>query len=340
MNYPFALYSLEYPNKGNVRIDPKSDTSFVLKYPCDDTKECTPYRLTLKPGVYQMECWGAKGLNISLARIPGNGSYTSGIIELHHRKTFYIYIGVSGFFNALKENPTLSFGPNGSGGATDVRLEASETWWDIMSLASRIMVAAGGGSSEWDRSEGGNGGELEGGASIHGTYDGKILPTTCKGATQIPGTNCTTEGMYVDAHAIPGEFGGAVYRSEVADNGGIGGGGYYGGTSFSYAYGGSGGSSFISGHNGCNAINKLQQPTDTITHSGKPFHYSGYHFVSTIMIGGDKTKPLPSGDQGTWSENQGAFRLTLISRINYCTQSGSHFHFSITVLIIFIATNI
>ena len=67
--------------------------------------------------------------------------------------------------------------------------------------------------------------------------------------------------------------------------GGGGGGGYYGGGGGASANGvvgsGAGGSSFISGHSGCNAIDANG------THTGQPNHYSDKVFTQTEMIAGN-----------------------------------------------------
>ena len=118
------------------------------------------------------------------------------------------------------------------------------------------MVAAGGGSSEWSQSIGGNGGTLNGGTS---SFDSTYI---CQGATQTSGSKCSPiPSIYGQMYPTSGTFGiaGVVIPissdSFVLDYGGFGGGGYYGGTSYPYAYAGSGGSSFISGHRGCKASN-------------------------------------------------------------------------------------
>ena len=109
-----------------------------------------------------------------------------------------------------------------------------------------------------------------------------------------------------------GSFGSAgVLDLSVEDWGGSGGGGYYGGSSYPLSFGGSGGSSFISGHEGCNAVNK----SEGIEHTNTPFHYSGFVFSDTQMIGGNQSMPLPfNSKQGLWESTEGgAFRLTVIN---------------------------
>ncbi len=46
-----------------------------------------------------------------------------------------------------------------------------------------------------------------------------------------------------------------------------------------------GGSSFISGHNGCDAIAE-NSTSSSIIHTGQPNHYSGLVFVDTVMVDG------------------------------------------------------
>ena len=50
-----------------------------------------------------------------------------------------------------------------------------------------------------------------------------------------------------------------------------------------------GGSSFISGHNGCDAI-KEESIENNIIHTGQSVHYSGLYFTDTVMIDGEEYK--------------------------------------------------
>lgn len=47
-----------------------------------------------------------------------------------------------------------------------------------------------------------------------------------------------------------------------------------------------GGSSFISGHEGCDAI-KEERIENNIIHTGQSIHYSGLYFTNTLMIDGE-----------------------------------------------------
>ena len=81
-----------------------------------------------------------------------------------------------------------------------------------------------------------------------------------------------------DGHAFGYARGG--YGSQSWSGGG---GGYYGGdTTTTAPMTTVGGSSFISGHLGCDAITGEDDRTPT----GQPIHYSGKKFTNTIMIDG------------------------------------------------------
>ena len=109
-----------------------------------------------------------------------------------------------------------------------------------------------------------------------------------------------TGASQVSPGSVNGKFGiggGATYggNSCLSNDGGGGGGGYYGGGGSNagneeyQASAGAGGSSFISGHNGCNAI-KQESTEDNIIHTGQSIHYSGMYFTDTVMIDGSGYK--------------------------------------------------
>ena len=292
--------------------------SIILRYPCTGTSICTPYTLEVKPCVYKLECWGSKGQRYYQISHPGLGAYTKGTILLTKPTKLYVYIGASGLYNSMRNKISANSALSG-GGATDVRLNASDSWYDSYSLLSRIMVAAGGGGAEW-ASYGGNGGTLEGGSSISSKIWNVTVPydEKCKGATQTSGSVCPAyKSGSTNFSPSTGEFGSAGYVENSDDYGGFGGGGYYGGSSYPYSFAGSGGSSFISGYKNCSAVkNKLP-----IEHTGIPYHYSGNIFFDTEMISGNETMPLPltSFSKGIYDDNiGGAFRITLIS-YNKCS---------------------
>ena len=220
-------------------------------------------------GTYKVETWGASGGGAN-DYIGGLGGYVSGNIKLYSNQNLYAYVGENPSYTSTScysYNPNSSFNGStvgncsGGGGATDIRIVRSDNWYDFLGIKSRIMVSAGGGGAIY-KGHGGSGGGLIG-------YDGYGFSTIVnsyeigKGGTQnssIFGVNKTSETT-------------------------IGGGGYYNGN-LGYAANSGGGSSFISGHNGCDAI-KEESTEDNIIHTGQSIHYSGYYFTNTLMIDGE-----------------------------------------------------
>ena len=296
-------------------------------------------------GIYKVELWGAQGGD-STNLLGGLGGYVSGNIKLEEIKKLYIYVGGRGVTNGnfgqeVPENhEELSYGfseggyngggssgnqsiYNGSGGgATDIRI-VNGNWNDFNSLKSRIMVAGGGGGSSKYHSyncQGGVGGGLIGGNGIaikepESRYAG--------GGEQI--SSGYAYQVYVAGGFGRGGEGNVPSSSWVLKVNGGGGSGYYGGSGGGdYGAGGAGGSSFISGHNGCDAI-KEESTENNIIHTGQSIHYSGLYFTNTLMIDGegyrwtDKKEEqigMPShSDNSTITGNtgNGYARITLIS---------------------------
>ncbi len=259
------------------------------------TGECEEYTVPYN-GYYKVEAWGAQGGNgykdDTTKYTGGKGAYTSGIIKLLKGETLYVCVGgagsygygtnvkADGGFNGGGASYTASSAYGGTGGgATDIRLVNGTSWDDEEGLNSRIMVAAGGGGGYNYSSSyygiGGDGGGLIGGSG-YGYYNGTTY--TSYGGTQIA-TNFGYGASYSQA-GIPGA-----------------GSGYYGGNTTKY-YSASGGSSFISGYAGVNAITSS---TDR-THTNDTVHYSNKYFINGTM-----EKGVRSGD--------GEAKITFISGI-------------------------
>ena len=205
----FVKYHLLNESLGAPKVT-QSGKSLIFYYPCVSTTYCTPYVINLAKGVYKFECWGSSSdrwTNEEKFSYPGLGAYTSGTLHVSKPAKFYVYIGTRGFFNAVK-GIEENLGGILPGGATDVRLKASDTWWNYLSLISRIMVAAGGGGAEWNQSQGGNGGTLQGGNSTSVYPDHDILASTeCEGAHQTSGSSCQTIGSPQEYIPKAGDFG-------------------------------------------------------------------------------------------------------------------------------------
>jgi len=293
-------------------------------------------------GKHTIELWGAAG-NYEPANMRdqvGAGAYVKGSIDLNVGDKLYIYVGQ----NAKGQDTTndsfcgasfnagsisgCSAAPNGTridscspdanchnsssgGGATDVRIIGG-AWDDATSLASRIMVAGGGGGTQrYGRGavvgKGGDAGGLVGYyAGLTGTYfsspwrgltikesDGinTVLTSNWRnelhdftfGGTQKQGGMINSGGR---THSQPGTFGKGGDGDNVANSkaGGGGGGGWYGGGGGGLTPNrnggtachspGGGGSSFISGFTGSISYNNQSNPNCT-EQGYRPENYVG-----------------------------------------------------------------
>ena len=242
------------------------------------------YKVEFTRGSYLVELVGASGGFTKFGKVnyPGKGGYVRGILDITYPITMHLYVGgmgknttgtgesngADGGFNgggkgaddlANDACPTA-----GGGGATDLRLPSNNDE-DQISLRQRIMVAGGGGSAGcWKTAgKGGDGGGIEGQA-------GDPME-----ANPLSGGDCGKQTGENDffGYGEKGEDG--VNQGEGA---GAGGGGYYGGrggksgSNVQSGGGGGGGSSFISGMDGCLAINKNG------TTKANSIHFSGIQF--------------------------------------------------------------
>ncbi|EAY21582.1 hypothetical protein TVAG_013470 [Trichomonas vaginalis G3] len=186
------------PNNGVVNFN-STLNKYDFFYPCENYSVCSPYNITLGPGYYYLEAYGASGGNHHregrTAR-GGYGGYAAGVYRVSNLKTIYLHIG--GHADLDTDQDIIyrniynggSYGVNNfdapGGGATDFR-EKSGNWSDNNSLYSRIVMAGagGGGRVEDNICNGGNGGGINGqpGQGINcssqfGTQDGSSA-TTC-----------------------------------------------------------------------------------------------------------------------------------------------------------------
>ena len=247
-------------------------------------------------GKYKIELWGAQGGSDYSGVKASLGGYVSGNILLKAQEKLYVYVGESpryGSMSCYESNPNTAFNSSHfgtcavGGGATDVRTAIGSDWDDFNSLKSRIMVAGGGGGGIYIGNGGASGGLIG--------YPGIGFNST---VSYSIGTGGTQNGS---------SFGKSLRATTM------GGGGYYAGNSGSGANAG-GGSSFISGHDGCDAI-KEESTENNIIHTGQSVHYSGMHFTDTVMIDGEGYKwttekgeytGMPSHDgAGTMKGNAG-----------------------------------
>ena len=271
-----------------------------------------------KTGTYRMECWGASGggsMTEGVLNRPNNsagkGGYTRGDLSINSLTTsFYIYVGGKGGDATLSGSRAYggSAGWNGGGsgandssddeadggggGATDIRLNYNSTPTDFTSLKSRIMVAGGGGGAGYGGDSypamiGGCGGNITAGV---GTSGGTAYGTA---ATQVSGNAF-------------GRGGNGVSSANASQPGG--GGGYYGGnvksTKTDYISCAGGGSSFISGYSGCNAIKEGALTGGSSNHTGSSNHYSGFVFIeNTMSMISGATSGMPNPNETSLTTN-------------------------------------
>ena len=231
------------------------------------------YEVVFPIGKYRIELWGSSAGRTTnyVTKEGGRGGYVSGDILISETKSFYFYVGTAGTdsvkgtggsagYNGGSDGGTDTYngdcGTGGSGGATDMRTKRG-AWNDQMSLQSRIIVAGAGGSSGCLR-EKGFGGNAGGIAGSDGEMNTGTVAKGGSGGTQTSG------------YAL-----GAGEKGKGGDeSSGSGGGGYWGGYSGDNTYdqtggaGGGGGSSYISGYEGCSL--------------------GSYRFTNTYMISGKK----------------------------------------------------
>ena len=205
--------------------------------------------VTLPPGKYQLEVWGARGgYGQSTTYRGGYGGYSTGILTIEKNDTtLYIVCGGKGVDATSTGSEKRAGGYNGGGntygtgskytgsggGATHIALQTG-----ILSALSSakdkvLLVAGGGGGGGYESSSftstGGHGGGTSGG---NGTTTNSSY-TTGKGGSQTAGG-----AGYQGA----GSFGQGGHATADAVGGG---GGYYGGGSGQYTCGGGGGSGYV-----------------------------------------------------------------------------------------------
>ena len=274
-------------------------------------------------GSYKMECWGANGANHTretTTHYGGISGYVAGIIAMEKNKTLYVYVGDQSGFNGggiVGPSAQYQYGSNG-GGATDIRLKVHDetfeyksgvttTWGGLVSLRSRIMVAAGGGGAsnrglpQYGEGNGGYAGGTQGG---DGEYVTGGVYAIHHGGGQTSGGKVEGKSSWSskDWSKHDGQFGYSVQygvhelssADPVVQTGG--GSGWYGGAGYAHS-GGGGGSSFISGMTGCNGID-----TSTGNHrgAGQPSIIDGktYSFdnSSAVMYAGNSaSRPTNPG---------------------------------------------
>lgn len=249
--------------------------------------DCSNYEFVLHPGDYFFEAWGASGGNrADGTKIGGKGGYTSGYISFQKQVKLIALIGGKGndnVFGTVNVNGGCGGGGNGGRAYLDNRETgaggggATTIFFESVNIEHRIMVSGGGGGAT-KFNNGANAGGLQGDDSEDSIGGGQTYGYQ-KGIGQA------------GRDAIEAGSGGE-------EGGGGAGAGYYGGKT-SQRYGpatvvaGSGGSSYISGYDGC-AKNNLAI------------------FSRAAMIPGGGYMKLPNGAKLSGNTGNGHLRIRYI----------------------------
>lgn len=204
-------------------------------------------QITLPKGQYKLEVWGSSSTpnkmyssSLNWLTLEGPGGYAKGILNLPQNTTAYLTAGGAGT-NGGQLRSWIGTLMVGSGGASDIRLNANDTY-------HRVIVAGGGGlgfgsygvvdaadpSDIWayGGSRGGGGGGLTGGDAPYMEHDPDLVRYYATGATQTaPGTNGAASYPGEHFTSVAAGFGYGGYQLETVNNYiySTGGGGWYGG---------------------------------------------------------------------------------------------------------------
>jgi hypothetical protein len=261
--------------------------------------------VTLEPGKYVLECWGAQGGYRSNSSYGGKGGYSTGTLTLTQKTTIYIYVGGSGNSVTSASNSIYPGGFNGGGyrydykgggGATDIRIGSA-------SLYARVIVAGGGGS---DGSSGYSGGYAGGVSGARGNFGcgsygyGGSQTASYSSLSAINSQGTTNSSSNCAAGFGFGGFG-CYYASGY---GGAGGGGWYGGQgtypdgSGDDDGGGGGGSGYV--YTSTTASN---YPQGCLLNST-------YYLSDASNLSGNESFKSPSGSTETGHSDNGYCRIT------------------------------
>lgn len=295
----------------NSVIPSEINTGDILNCPYSGSYK----QITLKPGKYKLEVWGAQGGSYSTTSIGGSGGYSTGIINITEETTLFLYAGGQGTYSTTSGS-FVSGGFNGGGsagyryggsggGASDIRIGTD-------SLYARVLVAGGGGGG-WGH-DGYNGGI--GGGTSGGQGKGYSSSYLAGAGTQSAGGS--GNGYSADYYGSDGTFGiggnGSSASSSYNQSSG-GGGGWYGGGGSGYRispfyyYRGGGGAGGGSGY---------IYTVDTATNypSGCLLN-PNYYLSEAYTVAGDASMIDPeSGSSVTGRSGNGYVRITVIEVVS------------------------
>ena len=97
----------------------KNDNTYTFFYPCVSEEICSPYKVLLTPGIYTIECYGAKGGDTT-SNLGGLGGISKGMIVIHEQKSIFVSIGAPGSIYGLSK----VYGGGGSGSSRKITTQA------------------------------------------------------------------------------------------------------------------------------------------------------------------------------------------------------------------------
>ena len=260
--------------------------------------------VTLAPGTYKLECWGAQGGTYS-SYIGGYGGYSKGTITLAKTTTVYVSVGGAGSSSSTTAGfngggTGISSG-RGGGGATDVRIGQN-------SLYSRVIVAGGGGGAGVTSANanpcGCGGGEYGGDGYYNDTTGSYTI-----GQNRCGGSASQTAGGKTWSTSTQATFGQGGNASGYSCGGGgggwYGGGGAYDSDSDSDGRWGGGGSGYV--YTSSTAKN---YPNGCLLNST---HY----LTNAQTIAGDTSFTSPTGSAETGHTGNGFCRITNLNPTQY-----------------------
>lgn len=254
--------------------------------------------ITLPPGTYKLQCWGAQGGSYS-SYYGGAGGYSVGTLTLTDKSTtLYLYVGgqpatnssrrvvTSGGFNGGGNgynryySSTYTYG-QGGGGASDIRIGSD-------SLYSRVIVAGGGGgSASVNALTTKYGGGTSGGSPQSG-YAASSTSAGTNGSFGVGGSATTSGSNY--------KYG----------SGGGGGGWYGGGACSNYSD-----STNYRGYNGGGSGYVYTSSTASNYPSGCLLT-DIYYLTDAQTIAGNTSFPSTSGGTETGHQGNGYISITII----------------------------
>lgn len=286
--------------------------------------------VTLAPGTYKLECWGAQGGNSNQSNGTygngGKGGYSTGILNVSTNTTIYITVGGQGQNGVLNTRTAGGFngggdgyGTNnsgvggGGGGASDISLMSpvfSHSSYfinnirDTNSLLSRIIVAGGGGSAGYDVSNNAANGGAGGGTTGQDGLSNRVYHGTGGKQTTF-GTGGSSEEP--NRYSVQAKFGCGASASNSTDVAPGGGGGWYGGGLHCDSAGG--GSGYV------------YTPTTASNYPSGCLLNSAYYLSNAQTIAGNQSFSSPTGGTETGHSGNGYVRITKLTDVIYLTHA-------------------